>query len=30
MKSKFDEKETELLKEVSEIDEELNGTKKKI
>ena len=30
MKSSFAKKETELLKEVSEIDEELNGTKKKI
>jgi len=30
MKNSFDKKETELLKEVSEIDEELNGTKKKI
>ena len=30
MKSKFDKKETELIQEVSEIDEELNGTKKKI
>ena len=30
MKNSFDKKETQLLKEVSDIDEELNGTEKKI
>ena len=30
MKNSFDKKETQLLKEVSDIDDELNGTNKKI